>query len=148
MYIVDSQWFFTTRRVMPGGIAKAGATGQAEPKERWPGNYQWQWHPLNKVWTFDKGGGQKHTRFGRFVDGRFVTGEICLPLLAACCLLFAATAACCMLPFQMMVCAGNPSTPSPQPAAAVAAIVAAAAAIAGQCLLHMFCLFLHAACCL
>ena len=109
-----------------------------------------------------------HARW-RFVDGRFVTGEICVLLLAAClllvscnssrcllllpacCLMFAATAACCMLPFQLMFCAVNPSTPSPQPAAcyaAVAAVVAAAATITGLCLLHMFCLFQHAACCL
>jgi hypothetical protein len=33
---------------MRGGIAKADATGQAE---RWPGNYQWQWHPMNRLWT-------------------------------------------------------------------------------------------------
>ncbi len=93
---------------MPGGIAKAGVTGQSE---RWPGNYQWQWHPMNQVWTFDKGGGRTHTRFGRFVDGRFVTGKICLwPALhdclfhlllvscnLSCCLLLAARCDCCVL---------------------------------------------------
>ncbi len=59
--------------------------------------FDWTFHADNKWWTFDKGQGKTHTRFGRFQDRLFVTGgQICGCLLLvafrcyiACCLLLA-----------------------------------------------------------
>ena len=46
----------------------SGAPRQAVPY------YDWRFHPNNKSWTFDKGD-KTTTRFGRFEDGKFITGK-------------------------------------------------------------------------
>jgi hypothetical protein len=41
--------------------------------------YDWKYHGDNKWWTFQKGEGKTTTRFGRFEDRQFITGNPSTP---------------------------------------------------------------------
>jgi hypothetical protein len=76
-------------------LMMSGAPRQAVPY------YDWRFHPNNKSWTFDKGD-KTTTRFGRFEDGKFITGK------HSCCRYCAI--GCLMVGFQEI-----PQLPPPRP---------------------------------
>ena len=119
---------------MRGGGAKSGSGAVAAHPVPY---YDWAWHPQNKWWTFQKGEGKTHTRFGRFEGHLFVTGwrgclllVACRLLLAACCLPRLLLVACdltLLLVLLFILLAGNPTTQAP-PSSGVVVVAAAAAA--------------------
>ena len=72
------------RRVSGGG--GSAADDERAPRQAVP-YYDWRFHPNNKSWTFNKGD-KTTTRFGRFEDGKFITGKhSCCRYCAICCLM-------------------------------------------------------------
>ena len=68
--------FWPRLPVLPRGFLSY--TTAMPPKSAIP-YFDWKFHPENKWWTFQKGHGKTTTRFGRFEESKFVTGNPSTP---------------------------------------------------------------------